>query len=232
MWIRNTLPNSSRPVTGYFFSRGAEKPATDHGDHFGISGTSGGQPGRLLFYAGTPHRQSLRGDEVLKINEWYHVAMVRSGESVSLYLNGDLKRGVRAQAKRGFKSGVGLVFVGGRRDNFANFEGQLQDVAVFNRALSDDEVAQHYAASRVVDVGSESGTLASRDDYAKTILSSKPIAYWPLCTDPPSTAQASDHSENSYHGLYEGRTGSVTPQTRWSRYAHALLSSNEFLFID
>jgi len=36
MWIRNTLPNSSRPVTGYFFSRGAEQPATDHGDHFGI----------------------------------------------------------------------------------------------------------------------------------------------------------------------------------------------------
>ncbi len=232
MWIRNTLPNSSRPVTGYFFSRGAEKPATDHGDHFGISGTSGGQPGRLLFYNGTPHRQSVRGDEVLKINEWYHVAMVRSGDSVSLYLNGDLKRGVRAQAKRGFKSGVGLVFVGGRRDNFANFQGQLQDVAIFNRALNDDEVIQHFEASRVVDTGGESGRLASRDDYARAIITSKPIAYWPLCTDASSTVQASDRSENSHHGLYEGRAGGVTPQTRWSRYTHALLSSNEFLFID
>ncbi|MHC4879774.1 MAG: DUF1553 domain-containing protein [Planctomycetota bacterium] len=232
MWIRNTLPNSSRPVTGYFFSRGAEKPATDHGDHFGISGTSGGQPGRLLFYNGTPHRQSVRGGEVLKINEWYHVTMVRSGETVSLYLNGELKRGVTAPAKRGFKSGVGLVFVGGRRDNFANFQGQLQDVAIFNRPLSGDEVAQHYAASHVVDVEDETGRLASRSDYKRAILNSKPIAYWPLSTDSLSGAQASDRSENSHHGVYEGRAGGVTPQTRWGRYAHALLSSNEFLFID
>lgn len=232
MWIRNTLPNSSRPVTGYFFSRGAEQPATDHGDHFGISGTSGGQPGRLLFYNGSRNKQSIRGTEVLKINQWYHVAMVRSGGTVSVYLNGDLKRGASGTAKLGYKSGVGLVFVGGRRDNFANFQGQLQEVAIFNRSLTEDEVATHYGASNVIDAEAESGRLASHADYANAILKSNPISYWPLRTDPTTVAKASDGSQNSHHGVYEGRAGGTTLQTRWSRYAHALLSSNEFLYID
>ncbi|MFT5092493.1 MAG: hypothetical protein ACI93T_001313, partial [Porticoccaceae bacterium] len=227
-----TLPNSSRPVTGYFFSRGAEQPATDHGDHFGISGTSGGQPGRLFFYNGASNKQSVRGAEVLNINQWYHVALVRSSETVSLYLNGDLKRGASGTAKLGYKSGVGRVFVGGRRDNFANFQGQLQEAAVFDRSLTDDEVAAHYAASTVIDAAGETGRLASHADFANAILKSNPIAYWPLRTDPTTVAQAGDGSQNSNHGAYEGRAGGTTLQTRWSRYAHALLSSNEFLYID
>jgi hypothetical protein len=235
MWIRNTQPNSSRPVTGYFFSRGSEKPATDHGDHFGISGTSGGQPGRLLFYNGATNKQSIRGAEVLKEKQWYHVALVRSGETVSLYLNGDLNGGATGAAKLGFKSGVGLMFVGGRRDNFANFQGQLQEAAVFNRSLSAEEVAQHFAAAKLVDVASESGRLTSHADFADAILKSKPIAYWPLRTDPTDVAQVSDLSEHASHAVYEGRTLDASKQTRWSRwsrYVHALLSSNEFLYID
>jgi hypothetical protein len=232
MWIRNTQPNSSRPVTGYFFSRGTEKPATDHGDHFGISGTLGGQPGRLLFYNGASNKQSIRGAEVLKENQWYHVALVRSGETVSIYLNGDLKRGATGAAKLGYKSGVGLIFIGGRRDNFANFQGQLQEVVVFNRSLAAEEIAQHFAATKLVDLASESGRLTSHADLVDAILNSKPIAYLPLRTDPATVAQASDLSEHANHAAYEGRTANAPKQTRWSRYAHALLSSNEFLYID
>ncbi len=232
MWIRNTLPHTSRPVTGYFFSRGAELPATDHGDHFGISGTSGGKPGRLFFYNGSANRTSIAGAEILEVNRWYHVAMVRKGASVTLYLNGSSKGGASGVAKLGYKSGVGLVFVGGRRDNFANFQGQLQEAAVFNRALSNEQVARHYAAARLVDVQSKSGTLDSHAKYAEAILMSKPIAYWPLRTDPSTVARASDASGQTNHGIYEERAATPAPQTRWSRYAHALLSSNEFFYID
>lgn len=232
MWIRNTQPNASRPVTGYFFSRGAEKPANDHGDHFGISGTSGGQPGRLLFYNGADNRQTIRGNEVLKENQWYHVAMVRSSDNVSLYLNGDLKGGAAGSAKLGYQPGAGLIFVGGRRDNFANFQGQLQEVAVFDRPLSEDEVGQHFAATKLVAPTGLSGRLQSHPAYADAVLKSKPIAYWPLRTDPADASQASDLSEHASHAVYEGRSAGLPVQTRWSRYAHALLSSNEFLYID
>jgi hypothetical protein len=35
-------------------------------------------------------------------------------------------------------------FLGGRNDNVANFEGKLDEVAVYGRALTDEEVSAHY----------------------------------------------------------------------------------------
>jgi hypothetical protein len=232
MWIRNTEPVKSRPVTGYFFSRGAELPPNDHGDHFGISGTSGGKPGRLLFYNGLANKTTITGSEILKVNHWYHVAMVRKGESVSLYLNGDSKGGGSGAAKLGYPSGANLVYVGGRRDNFANFRGQLQEAAIFDRALSGEEIARHYTAASLVDAQSPTGKLNSHAKYAEAILASQPMVYWPLRTDPLTVTQATDSSGKSNHGTYEERTAAPAPHTRWSRYIHAMLSSNEFLFID
>ena len=232
MWIRNTQPLTSRPVTGYFFSRGAEQPPTDHGDHFGISGTSGGSPGRLLFYNGKKNHTSITGAEILEVNRWYYVAMVRKAESVTLYLNGTSKGGANGTAKLGYKSGVGLVFIGGRRDNFANFQGQLQEVAVFDRALNNEEIARHYAAASLADAQNATGQFDSHAKYAQAILMSHPIAYWPLRTDPLTATEASDASGKSNRGMYEERTATPAIQTRWSRYTHAMLSSNEFLYID
>lgn len=232
MWIRNTEPITSRPVTGYFFSRGAELPPNDHGDHFGISGTSGGQPGRLLFYNGSTNRTTIVGAKVLEVGRWYHVAMVRKDESVTLYLNGSSKGGATGTAKLGYKSGVRLVFVGGRRDNFSNFRGQLQEAAIFDRALSNEEIAGHYKVANLVDDKNASGKLNSHAKYTEAILISQPMAYWPLRTDPLTVTKANDDSGNSNHGKYEERTTSTAFQTRWSRYIHAMLSSNEFLYID
>jgi len=232
MWIRNTEPVKSRPVTGYIFSRGAELPPNDHGDHFGISGTSGGKPGRLLFYNGVANKTTITGSEILKVNHWYHVAVVRKGETVSLYLNGTSKGGASGAAKLGYRSGSSLVFVGGRRDNFANFRGQLQETAIFDRPLSDEEIAKHYAASSLLDAQSPTGKLKSHAKYAEAVLASQPMVYWPLRTDPLTTTQASDASGKSNHGTYEERSTAAAPQTRWIRYIHAMLSSNEFLYID
>jgi len=38
-------------------------------------------------------------------------------------------------------------FIGGRNDNFANFAGKIDEVAVYDRVLAPEEVARHYAAS-------------------------------------------------------------------------------------
>ena len=39
------------------------------------------------------------------------------------------------------------LFVGGRSDGFANFEGKIDEVAVYDRALRPEEIAAHYAAA-------------------------------------------------------------------------------------
>jgi hypothetical protein len=37
-------------------------------------------------------------------------------------------------------------FLGGRNDNFANLQGRLDEVALYDRALSPDEVNLHFKA--------------------------------------------------------------------------------------
>ncbi len=232
MWIRNTQPLTSRPVAGYFFSRGVEQSSTDEGDHFGICGTLSDSPGRLLFYNGKTNRSLIVGTEKLEVGRWYFVAMVRKGESITLYLNGTSEGGASGAIKPGYKPGVGRVFIGGRHDNFANFQGQIQEVALFDRPLGGEEIARHYTAAKLIDMRSESGHFDSHVKFAEAVLTSQPTAYWPLRTDFSTNRQATDVSGKSNHGFYEERTATSGTQTRWSRYIHAMLSSNEFLFID
>ncbi|MFT5128466.1 MAG: putative membrane-bound dehydrogenase-like protein, partial [Rhodothermales bacterium] len=48
---------------------------------------------------------------------------------------------------RTYPDGHGQVFVGGRNDNFANFEGRLDEAAVYDRVLKPEEVSAHYHAA-------------------------------------------------------------------------------------
>jgi hypothetical protein len=50
----------------------------------------------------------------------------------------------------------------------AQFKGGLDEVAIYNRALSDTEVLAHYNA----------GASGSPGDYPAAVLASDPVAYW------------------------------------------------------
>ena len=56
------------------------------------------------------------------------------------YLHGQLELETKVPAK--FPAGFDQCFIGGRSDNDSNWEGRLDEVAVFNRALSASEVAK------------------------------------------------------------------------------------------
>ena len=44
--------------------------------------------------------------------------------------------------------GLESLFVGGRSDDLGHFEGKIDEVAVYDRALSADEIAEHVRAAR------------------------------------------------------------------------------------
>jgi hypothetical protein len=63
---------------------------------------------------------------------------------VSVFLNGNTTPEISADVEPGYASGVEQIFVGGRNDNGFNFEGKIDEVSVFNRALSADEISKRF----------------------------------------------------------------------------------------
>ncbi len=148
MWFYNVLPTDARPVTGYLFSRGAEGADGAPGDHLGIGGQDVAG-GRLFFFNGNALNQVLSGRTEIPLRTWNHVVLVRNGKKVSVYLNGGTVPEISGEADTGFPSGTRQVFIGGRSDDFANFEGKIDEVAIYSRALSAEEAASHYKAARL-----------------------------------------------------------------------------------
>jgi hypothetical protein len=150
-WFYNTMPHTARPVTGYIFSRGAEGGEGTPGDDLGISGTSAVDivpPGRLFFYNGDPSKQLLGKTELIP-KTWYHVVLRRDGTSIAVYLNGNASPELAGKIAKGYPDGVKELFIGGRNDNFANFQGKIAEVSVYDRALTREEADCHFRAARL-----------------------------------------------------------------------------------
>lgn len=146
LWLWSGLPADARPVTGYLFSRGRDGDPQAAGDHVGIGGTRG-VPGRLFVFNGNQRDQTLAGNTALEPKTWYHVVFVRDGRRVAVYLGGRPAPEIAGELDCTSSYGPDTLFFGGRNDHFANFEGKLDEIAVYNRALTPDEAARHYQAA-------------------------------------------------------------------------------------
>jgi sugar phosphate isomerase/epimerase len=146
LWLWNGLPHDARAVTGYFFSRGPDGDKLARGDHLGIGGAyRTNEIGRLILFDGNERNESLVGRTPLKLRTWHHVVLVRDTRKVAAYLDGQLDLG--GELESAAPAGEASLFLGGRCDNFANFEGKLDEVALYDRPLSSAEAAAHFKAS-------------------------------------------------------------------------------------
>ncbi len=139
------IPNEARLVTGYLFSRGPGGAAGAPGEHLGIGGT-GTTPGRLFLFNGSQRGQTLLGKTEIKPRTWHHVVLARDGKKVRLHLDGSLEPEIAGELEAGASPPSSQLFFGGRSDNFANFEGKIDDAAVYPRALTPQEIAAHHQA--------------------------------------------------------------------------------------
>jgi hypothetical protein len=76
---------------------------------------------------------------------WRHVALVRDGEQVRVYLDGRLEPEVSGASAP--PSAADQIWIGGRSDGQFGFEGRIDEVAFYGRALAADEVKRHYEAA-------------------------------------------------------------------------------------
>ena len=131
-WFWNGMPNDAREITGWLYSRDHNHGLSAYGEHLGIGGT-GAHSGRLIFQAD----KSLVGKSDIPRWTWQHVVLVREAGRVRVYLNGNLEiEGAAPYSK------IAACFFGARSDYDSSWEGRLDEIALFNRALSDEEIRQ------------------------------------------------------------------------------------------
>lgn len=148
LWFWNGMPASGRETAGWMFSRDRDFGLSPSGDHLGIGGTANA-PGRLIFLHGTQNNAPdlAAADLAAGMTEiprwsWNHVVLVRAGDSVRIHLNGNPQPEIQLDSPALFPANFPEFYFGGRSDGKFNWEGRLDEIAVFDRPLTSDEIRQ------------------------------------------------------------------------------------------
>jgi hypothetical protein len=96
---------------------------------------------------------------------WFHLATVADGTSIRLLINGEPVNPNPGYGQSNFNFNIGG---GGVYDPTGNqFTGTLDEVAIWNTALSEAQIQAHVAAAK-----------SAGGDYAATVLTDAPMGYW------------------------------------------------------
>ncbi len=136
LWIWNGMPTDARETTGWILSRGHEFLADSPGLHLGLGGQDN-HAGRLILQA----EDGLEvGSTEVKRWTWNHVVLVCKDGKTQVYLNKASEPEIATDAATEFGTGLETLFFGGHAANENNWEGRLDEIAVFDRALTDAEI--------------------------------------------------------------------------------------------
>ncbi len=82
----------------------------------------------------------IQTESVNEINKWENITFILQNNSISLYKNNKFQ----GTNDNFLLTGINLLQFGRRNDNFWSFGGQIDDIAIYNRALSEQEIKQLY----------------------------------------------------------------------------------------
>jgi hypothetical protein len=134
LWFWNGMPDGARDVAGWMFSRDRDFSLGPFGDSLGLSGE-----GKLILRHGSG--KTTAGRTSVKRWTWTHAVLVRKGNRLSVFLNGGSKPEIELKVDGRIPAGLDTVFTGGRSDRVDNWEGRLDEVAIYDRALTAAEIA-------------------------------------------------------------------------------------------
>ena len=127
-----------------------------HLAYFGLTPQKSGQrhePFDFWFASRFPARSGNYGvncyaNQAFKDNQWYHLVCIKNTNTLEIYVDGQLANSVRHELGNGSKA---YQFFVGQMDYHKNawqFHGQIDEVALYDRALTQKEIFGHYNSSR------------------------------------------------------------------------------------
>jgi hypothetical protein len=136
-WIQlQKLPPSGfvACIAGYFFASGGNQ-----GWRFSV-----GAAGNIYFerYLNSVADQVTTANNYMPLGQWTHVVATYDGTNMKLYVNGSLI-GTTASS-RSIAAGTGTSFQIAHDDPGDQFVGMIDEVAIYNAALTSTQVANHY----------------------------------------------------------------------------------------
>ena len=174
-------PRDFRDITALLLTRGT--------DQLAITGKSAQMPGRLV-------GGGVLGESDIVPLVWHHLVYVRNGDYVEVYLNGRTEPEISTRVPRQ-DDPPRQLYIGGDASNTANFEGKIDELSVYRRALSKDEVGRHFqaagyqlpqAADAVIDpppLDPESALrqIHVRDGFRVELVAAEPLTRDPVAID-------------------------------------------------
>ncbi len=145
MWFYNCMPGDARGLTGYLFARSAGGASPAAGDRLAIGGRDTAA-GKLVFLGKEPG-DAISGSRAISVRAWHHAVFTRDGARVSAYLDGTPAPELAGDAGTDPATLGDTLLIGSAGDDLFTFEGRVDEVAVYARALSSEEVATHYATA-------------------------------------------------------------------------------------
>ncbi len=144
----NSLPVGAAPRTVELWFKAPATPGesglfqygtASYAQMFGLI-TSGNAPGRLYFYG---HSADLPANTVIQPDTWYHGAVTYDGTTVKIYINGQLENSAAMTLNTAVDTN-GITI--GHRAGGSFWTGQIDEPTLYDRALTDAEIAAIYNA--------------------------------------------------------------------------------------
>ena len=121
---------------------------------------------QMEFYVGTTWSDvSTTTSPIGNDTNWHHLAMVKNGTSVAIYIDG-VSQTTTGTAPATLDSGNGLVFIGSRGGTTQGWFGKLDELAIWDTALTSTQVSEIYNGT---------GTNLTKD---LTTVSGSNLVYW------------------------------------------------------
>jgi hypothetical protein len=150
-WVRfsgldSLASGGSPPGDQYIVFKQNTQSGNFEGFDLGKTRLTGGDGFSFLVASATGAYVEVDSATRISTNVWYHVAAVRGSNFIQLYVNGHLETNASVSFPQNYGNFPLYFGTSGQSSWDHKFKGSLDEVSLYNRALSSNEIAAIYAA--------------------------------------------------------------------------------------